>query len=95
MRLTFAIILLFIVFTVPGSAQSAVRPSPVFSWRGLYVGAQSVTPIDRAPTRIGDYAITANVIIGIKKSYSIQFQFIVPVNGRRPVYRLGFDRRLF
>lgn len=95
MKQVVIILLALLALTPSVSAQSTPPSARVLSWQGLYLGAQSVTPLDRAPRRVGDLAVTLNAIIGIKKRYSFQAQLIVPVNGSKPLYRLGFDWRMF
>lgn len=59
-----------------------------FYWIGLYAGGQVVNDID-SPFRGGEYALTANAIVGFKKYYDLQFQVIRPLSRAPALYRFA------
>ena len=87
--------MLLVALAGVASAQSPT-PQKTFSWQGLYLGYQLVAPVNRAPNQIkpGDFAVTLNAIVGVRKNYSIQFQFIQSIDGKTRLARIAGDWRV-
>ena len=88
--------ILFVALAGVASAQSPT-PQKTFTWQGLYLGYQLVAPVNRAPSQIkpSNFAVTLNAIVGVRKNYSIQFQFIQSIDGRTSLFRVAVDRRIW